>query len=103
MHVHLCSPSDDDRKLDLSRDVETPDSIVSSSSPECVLPDAPSKYPGLRLISLDDDMEEDHLGHGDWKRQSPVIPLVVPIAVRARPGSMYLKMNSDQVSKEKIK
>ncbi|KAI5727813.1 hypothetical protein M8J77_007267 [Diaphorina citri] len=94
----------DERKLDLSRDVETPDSVISSSSPECVLPEHPAKYPGLRLIHSDDEMEDDTPPHHnlmDVKRHSPVIPLVVPIAVRPRPGSLYLKLNNDQ-DKENI-
>ncbi|XP_026681403.1 uncharacterized protein LOC103512006 [Diaphorina citri] len=94
----------DERKLDLSRDVETPDSVISSSSPECVLPEHPAKYPGLRLIHSDDEMEDDtppHQNLMDVKRHSPVIPLVVPIAVRPRPGSLYLKLNNDQ-DKENI-
>lgn len=32
--------------LSRDRDTESPDTIVSSSSPECVMPETPPKYPG---------------------------------------------------------
>ncbi|XP_046742436.1 histone-lysine N-methyltransferase 2C-like isoform X3 [Diprion similis] len=75
--------SDDkkDNPLCMTRDVDTPDTIVSSSSPECVIPEFIHRFPGLRLIEEESDEESDWL-----KRVSPVIPLVSPIPVRPKPG-----------------
>ncbi|XP_024945171.1 histone-lysine N-methyltransferase 2C isoform X3 [Cephus cinctus] len=67
--------------LTMNREVDTPDTIVSSSSPECVIPEFIHRFPGLRLIEEDSDEESDWL-----KRVSPVIPLVSPIPIRLRPG-----------------
>lgn len=60
------------------RDLETPDTIISSSSPECTLFDVPCKYPGLRLIEVDERCDDN-------KSASPVIPIFAPIPIRARP------------------
>lgn len=68
----------------MSRDVDTPDTIVSSSSPECVIPEYIHRFPGLRLIDEESDEESDWL-----KRVSPVIPIISPIPIRVKPG--YLK------------
>ena len=70
----------------VSRDIDTPDTIVSSSSPECVIPEfAHRGFLGLRLIEEESDEESDWL-----KRVSPGIPLISPIPIRPRPGS-YIK------------
>lgn len=44
----------DDRKYDYNRDRDndTPDTIVSSSSPECIMPEMPSMFPGLFHLSF---------------------------------------------------
>lgn len=63
-----------------SRDVDSPDTVVSSSSPECVIPEFMQRFPGLRLIEEESDEEADWL-----KRVSPVIPLVSPIPIRLKP------------------
>lgn len=73
----------------MSRDADTPDTIVSSSSPECVIPECVHKFPGLRLIDEESDEETDWL-----KRVSPVIPIVSPIPIRLKPG--YLKDSAKQ-------
>lgn len=70
-----------DNSLTMTRDVDTPDTIVSSSSPECVIPEFIHRFPGLRLIEEESDEESDWL-----KRVSPVIPLVSPIPIRLKPG-----------------
>lgn len=64
------------------RDVETPDTIISSSSPECVVWDSPPNFPGLRLIQEDDDCEE----LSAYRRMSPQIPLIAPIPIRLNKG-----------------
>lgn len=63
-----------------NRDVDSPDTIVSSSSPECVIPEFIPRFPGLRLIEEESDEESDWL-----KRVSPVIPLISPIPIRLKP------------------
>lgn len=81
---------DDDRKLELfCRDNETPDSIVSSSSPECTLIDSPIQFPGLRLIEEDDEIDVVK------RRMSPVIPIIAPIPIRLKPNGPYLKDYAD--------
>ena len=65
----------------MGRDIDTPDTIVSSSSPECVIPEYMHRYPGLKLIDDESDEESDWL-----KRISPVIPIVSPIPIRLKPG-----------------
>lgn len=67
-----------------TRDVDSPDTIVSSSSPECVIPEFMHRFPGLRLIEEESDEEAEWL-----KRVSPVIPLISPIPIRLKPT--YLK------------
>lgn len=73
----------DDKKETMStnRDVDSPDTIVSSSSPECVIPEFMHHFPGLRLIEEESDEEADWL-----KRVSPVIPLISPIPIRLKPA-----------------
>ena len=80
------------------RDTDTPDTVVSSSSPECVLPEAPSRFPGLRLIRTSGGDDVDDMD-SDWDEappliappqqqqqqrrcQSPDIPLCAPIPIR---------------------
>lgn len=73
----------DDKKensLSMNRDIDSPDTIVSSSSPECVIPEFIHRFPGLRLIEEESDEESDWL-----KRVSPVIPLISPIPIRLKP------------------
>lgn len=66
------------------RDIDTPDTIVSSSSPECIMPDNPIRFPGLRLIDEDDSEDEDkHLRM--LKRMSPVIPYISPFVLHPKP------------------
>lgn len=72
------------------RDCESPDSIVSSSSPESVLYDFPiDTFKGLKLISVDDDEGDDEndqeLKDINNNRSSPDIPLIVSIPVRPIP------------------
>lgn len=45
----------DDKKPDgqavgnRDRDNDTPDTVISSSSPECVIPELPIKFPGMAM------------------------------------------------------
>ncbi|KAI4497783.1 hypothetical protein M0802_007109 [Mischocyttarus mexicanus] len=69
-----------ENSLVANRDIDSPDTIISSSSPECVIPEFVPHFPGLRLIEEESDEESDWL-----KRVSPVIPLVSPIPIRLKP------------------
>lgn len=80
--------TEDRRRYDFGhkdRDNDTPDSIISSSSPECVLWDAPSLYPGLRLIKEEESEDEEVIMA---KRMSPTVPIVAPVPIRLKPGSV---------------
>lgn len=73
--------------------MDSPDTIVSSSSPECVISEL-YRFPGLRLIEEESDEEADWL-----KRVSPVIPLISPIPIRLKPA--YAK-DAAQQDKENL-
>ncbi|XP_060525404.1 histone-lysine N-methyltransferase 2C-like [Cylas formicarius] len=91
--------NDDEKKFDLFSREDTPDSVVSSSSPECVARSgSPNKYYGLKLISDEED-ENEYQCEG---RVSPEIPLLKPIPIRLKPAGLYLKENSDVDNKENI-
>jgi len=81
LRLNSCKDDFDDRKHELSRDRDndTPDTIVSSSSPELVIPEPFIRYPGLRLIDDDDSEEEEKMC-----RRSPIIPIVIPTAIKPR-------------------
>lgn len=88
--------TDDDRKFELfCRDNDTPDSIVSSSSPECNLMEPYTKFLGLKLIDEDEDDEDEQPTKG---RLSPIVPIIAPIPIRLKPVGPYLKDFTDQVS-----
>lgn len=79
------------------RDIETPDTIISSSSPECVIRDSPSSnFPGLRLIQEDEDEDEMANDARTNKRMSPQIPIVAPVPIRLKKGmSLTTDKNSN--------
>ncbi|ODN00513.1 Histone-lysine N-methyltransferase trr [Orchesella cincta] len=60
------------------RETDTPDTIVSASSPECGTWDNITMYPGLKYI--DDDFDRDL-----ERCISPEVPLLVPIPIRPVP------------------
>lgn len=80
--------SEEDRRFDLFARDDTPESVLSSSSPECTSWDPVNKFRGLKLIS-DDDSDEDEATPKD--RMSPEIPLIAPIPIRLKPAGVYLK------------
>ncbi|CAL1287615.1 unnamed protein product [Larinioides sclopetarius] len=59
------------------RDPGSPDTVISSSSPESCLLEPKSKYPMLVFI--------DHLLPEKKRNSSPVIPLMYPIPIRLQP------------------
>lgn len=80
------------------RDIDTPETIVSSSSPECVMPVPPRRFPGLKLIKEDEEDEDEIVSfvHG---RMSPDLPLIVaPIPIRLRSG---ISLTSDNPMSDK--
>ncbi|XP_072939829.1 uncharacterized protein [Epargyreus clarus] len=80
----------EDKKLDFickERDTDTPDTIVSCSSPEGFDFDPADRFPGLKLI--DDEEEEDDEESPLSGRVSPIIPLIAPIPIRVKPLSLY--------------
>lgn len=64
------------------RDNETPDTVISSSSPECTVWEPLYLYPGLKLINEDREDDEEVV----YRSMSPQIPLVAPIPIRLKPG-----------------
>ncbi|XP_068205977.1 histone-lysine N-methyltransferase 2C-like isoform X15 [Palaemon carinicauda] len=64
-----------------TRDSDSPDTVLSSSSPECILPESPIPFKGLRLVDMDDDQDD----HRD-RSLSPAIPLLIPVPIR--PGQL---------------
>lgn len=115
------SSSDDEHcsKYDFlkERDIETPDTIISSSSPECVIQDSPSHFPGLRLIQEDDEdatmatqssaanSSASTLDSQINKRMSPQIPIITPIPIRLKKGmSLTTDKNSNTlIDKNSVK
>lgn len=89
----------EDKKLDFickERDTDTPDSIVSCSSPECLEIDPPNRFPGLKLI---DDEEEDEDSDSASGRISPIIPIIAPVPIRVKPVSLYQVKEEEDNSK----
>lgn len=80
------------------RDIDTPETIATSSSPECVMIAPPSRFPGLKLIKEDDE-DEDEIASFVNGRMSPPIPTIVaPIAIRMKSG---ISLTSDNPLSDK--
>ncbi|CAH0763958.1 unnamed protein product [Diatraea saccharalis] len=89
----------EDKKLDFickERDTDTPDSIVSCSSPECLDIEPANRFPGLKLI---EDEEEDEDSDSASGRVSPVIPIIAPVPIRIKPVSLYQLKEEDEIQK----
>lgn len=65
------------------RDLDSPDTIVSTSSPECVRWESPIHFPGLRVIKEESNEDEQAMV---FKRMSPIIPIVAPVPIRLKRG-----------------
>lgn len=66
------------------RDLDSPDTIISTSSPECGIRwESPLHFPGLRVIKEEDSEDEQTMV---FKRMSPIIPIVAPIPIRLKKG-----------------
>ncbi|CAB3239125.1 unnamed protein product [Arctia plantaginis] len=90
----------EDKKLDFickERDTDTPDSIVSCSSPECFDMEPLNRFPGLRLI---DDEEEDDDSDCASGRISPAIPIIAPVPIRVKPVSLYQAKEEEENQKD---
>lgn len=83
--------------LSKDRDLDTPDTLVSSSSPECVVISRANKYPGLRLIKDDEEAEdEEEMVSFIDGGMSPSIPTIIaPIPIRLKTG---ITLSSDSAS-----
>nr|XP_053653886.1 histone-lysine N-methyltransferase 2C-like isoform X6 [Cherax quadricarinatus] len=77
-----------------TRDADSPDTVLSSSSPECILPESPLPFKGLRLVDMDEDPQEDQRD----RSLSPSIPLLVPTPIR--PGQLPFLPSLDKDSKD---
>ncbi|XP_041970566.1 histone-lysine N-methyltransferase 2D-like isoform X2 [Aricia agestis] len=90
----------EEKKLEFickERDTDTPDTIVSCSSPESFDIDPNDRFPGLKLIDDDEDEEEEEqLQSG---RASPIIPLIAPIPIRVKPLSLYQIKDEEDTQK----
>lgn len=83
---------EDDKKFNLFSRDDTPDSIISSSSPECVLIEESCRFTGLRLIS---DDEDDEVDVQKQRMMSPPVPIIVPIPIKLKPSAGFLKDLTD--------
>ena len=82
--------------LSKDRDIDTPETIVTSSSPECVMPPVQRRFPGLKLINEDRDESENEITSFVEERMSPPIPAIIaPIAIRMKTG---ISLSSDNPS-----
>ena len=52
---------------------DSPDTVISASSPETALPESPPNFRGLRLIDMDEEIPD--------RCSSPTIPLLLPIPI----------------------
>nr|XP_045609496.1 histone-lysine N-methyltransferase 2C-like isoform X5 [Procambarus clarkii] len=77
-----------------TRDADSPDTVLSSSSPECILPESPLPFKGLRLVDMDEDPHEDQRD----RSLSPSIPLLMPTPIR--PGQLPFLPSLDKDSKD---
>lgn len=86
----------EDKKLEFTckeRDTDTPDSIVSCSSPECLEIEPVNRFPGLKLIDDDEEDEDSDTASG---RVSPIIPIIAPVPIRIKTLGLYpLKEEED--------
>lgn len=67
--------------IDSREGADSPDTVVSSSSPECVLPEPVARYPALKFI----DIAEETPPAPDQRTTSPELPICAPVPIRALP------------------
>ncbi|KAF5271825.1 hypothetical protein FQR65_LT05056 [Abscondita terminalis] len=93
--------NEEERRFEIfCRENDSPDSVVSSSSPECSIMEPYAKFLGLKLIDEDEEEEEEEKDVSKM-RLSPIIPIIAPIPIRLKPIGPYLKDYTDQ-DKENI-
>ncbi|KAG8188064.1 hypothetical protein JTE90_014303 [Oedothorax gibbosus] len=87
--------------VNIVRDAGSPDTVISSSSPESVLLEPRSKFPMLMFIDhLLPDLLPEKKRNG-----SPVIPLMYPIPLRMKPkpwNDSYIEEMDEEKDKENI-
>ena len=50
LDIGLLDLEESDEKKMYYRDIDTPDTVISSSSPECVMPERPLRFPGKETL-----------------------------------------------------
>ncbi|XP_056641929.1 histone-lysine N-methyltransferase 2C-like isoform X3 [Diorhabda sublineata] len=97
--------TEEHKKFDMFCREDTPDSILSSSSPECVDIEPPCKFMGLRLISDSEEEDENDVDremNRSKNRLSPIVPMIRPVPIRLKPvGGTYVKENASD-NKENV-
>ncbi|KAK8388323.1 hypothetical protein O3P69_020366 [Scylla paramamosain] len=77
-----------------TREADSPDTVLSSSSPECILPESPLPFKGLKLVDMDEDPQEDQRD----RSLSPAIPLLIPVPIR--PGRFSFLSTQNKENKD---
>ncbi|XP_050507765.1 histone-lysine N-methyltransferase 2C-like isoform X1 [Diabrotica virgifera virgifera] len=98
--------TDDHKKFDMFCREDTPDSVLSSSSPECVQVDPEGRFMGLRLISDSEGEDEDNEIEREIQqardRLSPIVPMIKPVPIRLKPVGGVLVKETPSDNKENI-
>lgn len=77
------------------RDIDTPETIVTSSSPECVIRAPKRLFSCLKLINEENEDDEDEVKDIVEGRMSPSIPpIIAPIPIRMKSGISLSSDNS---------
>ena len=76
---------------------DTPDTVVSSSSPECVLPEPVQRFPALRFIDIDEGSSGQQ--DGTARTSSPDIPILAPVPIRP---SAVTKLHPDGIENQQM-
>lgn len=84
--------------LSKDRDIDTPETIVSSSSPECVMSAPQRRFPGLKLIKEDDEDEDEIVSFVEGRMSPPIPTIVAPIPIRLKSG---ISLTSDNPLSDK--
>ncbi|CAH1773145.1 unnamed protein product [Owenia fusiformis] len=95
MRQPVCYPSPPligPRPASAARSVNSPDTIISSSSPECEFKGEKVKFPGLQVIKQEGE-------EPDTRPISPLVPIIAPIPIKAEP--IIKEENEKELSLEK--
>lgn len=89
--------------LSKDRDIDTPETIVTSSSPECVMAIPRRRFPGLKLINEEDEDEDEVVRFISGRMSPPVPTIIAPVPIRLKSGISLTTENhlSDKENDEK--